>query len=95
MAAAVVTSASTLEGQLVEVAHAIQSAEETAAAADSAFEPLLTIASDPEEGTITVTVSLPATVSGASEKPLEPPPPLRSCCARAGSLPRDCCRAEH
>jgi hydroxymethylglutaryl-CoA reductase len=65
MAAAVTTTATTLEAQLVEVAQSIQDAEAAATAADANFESLLTIAADPEEGSITITVTLPATVAGS------------------------------
>lgn len=66
MAAAITTTATTLEGQLMEVAAAMQLAEVAATAADEAFEQLLTIATDAEGQSITVSVTLPATVSGTA-----------------------------
>lgn len=61
MAAAVTTTATTVEAQLFEVAGAIQDLEQTALAANPDFESLLTIAADAEGETITVTATLPAT----------------------------------
>lgn len=61
MAAAVTTTATTVEAQLFEVAGAIQDLEQAALAANPDFESLLTIAADAEGGTVTVTATLPAT----------------------------------
>ncbi len=63
MAASIVTSATSLEKQLFEVAGAIQSAELAAAQSDPTFEPALTLAIDAEGGTVTVTATLPAAVT--------------------------------
>lgn len=65
MAAPITTTATTAEAQLFEVAGAIQELEIAAANADPAFEPALTLAIDAEGGTVTVTATLPATISSA------------------------------
>ena len=64
MAAAITTTATSVEKQLFEVAAAIQDLEQAAATADPTFTPLLTLAIDAEGGTVTVTATLPATVTG-------------------------------
>ena len=66
MAAAVVTTALTVEKQIVEVAAAIEALEKTAIAADTAgtFVPRLTLSTDVEAAEITVSITLPAIVSG-------------------------------
>lgn len=66
MAAAIVTTATTLEGQLFEIVGAMQSQEVTKAAADPNFSPLVTLATDAEGGTITVAATLPATVASTA-----------------------------
>lgn len=63
MAAALVTTATTIEKQLFEVAGKMQELEAAAAAADEAFEQLLTIAIDAEGGSVTITATLPAAVA--------------------------------
>lgn len=63
MAAALVTTATTIEKQLFEVAGKMQELEAAAAAADAAFEQLLTIAIDAEGGSVTITATLPAAVA--------------------------------
>jgi hypothetical protein len=63
MAAAIVTTATTAEKQLFEVAGAMQELEVTAAIADPAFTPLVTLAIDAEGQTVTVTATLPAIVT--------------------------------
>lgn len=60
MAAAITTTATTAEAQLFEVAGAIQDLEAAALAANPDFEQLLTIATDAEAGTVTVTATIPA-----------------------------------
>lgn len=77
MAAAITTTATTLEGQYVEVAIAMQNAEKTAAAADPDFEPRLTLAPDAEGGTLTISATLPVTLGGtAGNLSLTPQPYL-------------------
>lgn len=66
MSASIVTTATTLEGQLFEVAAEIQKREATTAAADPTFSPLLTLSTDAEGGTITVAATVPATVGGTA-----------------------------
>lgn len=65
MAAPITTTATSAEKQLFEVAGAIQALEVAAAAADTTgtFEPLLTIAVDAEGGAVTLTATLPATIT--------------------------------
>jgi hydroxymethylglutaryl-CoA reductase len=66
MAAAVVTTATTIEKQIVEVAAAIEALEKAAIAADTAgtFTPRLTLSTDVEAAEVTVSITLPAVVSG-------------------------------
>lgn len=66
MAAAIVSTATTVEAQLFEVAGAIQALEAAESLVDPAFEQLLTIATDPESNTITVTATLPAVVAATA-----------------------------
>lgn len=66
MAAPVTTTATTAEAQLFEIAGALQAAEVAAAENDPTFEPALTLAIDAEGGTVTVTATLPATISSAA-----------------------------
>lgn len=65
MAAAITTSAANVEGQLIEVARELQILE---AAQSTAEAPLnnVQIDADIENGTITVTAILPATLSGTA-----------------------------
>lgn len=63
MAAPITTSATTLEGQLVEVAKALQEAE--LAIPDVNRPNNVSVGLDPETLTITVTGTLEATLSGA------------------------------
>lgn len=63
MAASIPTTGTSVEKQLFEVAGAMQELEIAAAAADPAFEPLVTLAIDAEANTVTVTATLPATVT--------------------------------
>jgi hypothetical protein len=63
MAAPITTTATTAEAQLFEIAGAIQALETTEATNDPTFEPALTLAIDAEGGTVTVTATLPATVT--------------------------------
>lgn len=63
MADPVTTTATSAEKQLFEVAGALQALEVAAAEADPEFEPLLTIAIDAEGGSVTVTATLPATIT--------------------------------
>lgn len=60
----ITTTATTAVGQLFEVAAAIQAEEVAKAALDPEFESLLTIAADVEGESITLTVTVPATVAG-------------------------------
>lgn len=66
MAAPIVTTAASAEAQLFEIAGAIQALEVTAAETDPTFEPALTLAIDAEGGTVTVTATLPATISSTA-----------------------------
>lgn len=66
MAAAIVTTATTLEGQLFEIVGAMQAAEVVKAAADPTFSPLVTLATDAEGATVSVAATLPATVSSTA-----------------------------
>lgn len=65
MAAAITTTATSVEKQLFEVAGKMQELEVAATAADTTgeFEQLLTIAIDAEGGTVTITATLPATIA--------------------------------
>jgi hypothetical protein len=65
MAAAITTTATTIEKQLFEVAGKIQELEVAAAAADTTgeFQPLMTVAVDAEGGAVTITATLPAAIS--------------------------------
>lgn len=65
MAAAITTTATTIEKQLFEVAGKMQELEVTAAAADTTgtFEQLMNIAVDAEGGAVTLSITLPATVA--------------------------------
>lgn len=65
MAAAHTTTATTIEAQIFEVAGKIQELEVAAAAADTTgtFEQLMNIAVDAEGGTVTLAITLPATVA--------------------------------
>lgn len=65
MAAAHTTTATTIEAQLFEIAGKIQELEVAAAEADATgtFEQLMNIAVDAEGGSVTMSVTLPATVS--------------------------------
>jgi len=64
MAAAISTTATTLEGQLFEVALAMQSREVAAIAADPDFEPKMTLSSSVEDQSLGISISLDATVGG-------------------------------
>lgn len=68
MAAAITTTATTIEAQLFEVAGKMQELEAAAAAADTTgtFEQLLTIATDAEGGSVTVSATLPASVASTA-----------------------------
>lgn len=68
MAAAHTTTATTLEAQIFEVAGKMQELEIAAAAADTTgtFEQLMNIAVDAEGGTVTLSITLPATVSSTA-----------------------------
>lgn len=63
MAAAIVTTGTSVEKQLFEVAGAIQELETAAALTDPEFVANLTLAIDAEANTVTVTATLPATVT--------------------------------
>jgi predicted nucleotidyltransferase len=63
MSAPVTTTATSAEKQLFEVAGTLQAREVAAAEADPAFEPRLTVAIDAEGGTVTITATLPATIT--------------------------------
>lgn len=65
MAAAHTTTATTIEKQLFEVAGKMQELEVAAAAADTTgtFSPLLNMAIDAEGGSVTLAITLPATIS--------------------------------
>lgn len=65
MAAPVTTTATTAEAQLFEVAGKLQELEVVALSTDPAFESALTLAIDAEGGTVTVTATLPATISSS------------------------------
>ncbi|NJL48733.1 MAG: hypothetical protein HC929_16195 [Leptolyngbyaceae cyanobacterium SM2_5_2] len=70
---AITTTATKAVAQLFEVAAAIQAAEIAAVAADPTFEPLLTIATDAEGQTMTVALTVTATVSGTGGQVLFTP----------------------
>lgn len=65
MAAAMTTTATTIEAQILEVATEMQTQESAAAAADETFEERVTISPDTEGGTVTISLTLPVTVSGS------------------------------
>lgn len=61
---AIVTTATSAVAQLFEVAQAIQAAEQAVdLVAEPEFEQLLTISADPESGEMSVSVTVPATVT--------------------------------
>lgn len=66
MADALVTTGTTIEKQLFEIAGKMQELETTAAAANSEFTSLLTLALDAEGGTMTLTATLPATIASTA-----------------------------
>lgn len=75
MAAAITTTSTTLEGQFVEISIAIQNAEKVAAETNPEFVDVLTLAVDAEEGAITVSATMPATIGGtAGDLTLSPQP---------------------
>lgn len=65
MAAAHITTATTIEAQLFEIAGKIQQLEVAAAAADTTgtFEQFMNIAVDAEGGSVTLAITLPAVVA--------------------------------
>lgn len=66
MAAAITTTATTLEGQLLEVAREIEELENAILEANqSETNQRLTLAVDPATETVTISVALPVTVGGA------------------------------
>ncbi len=65
MSAAITTTASTLSEQFIEVASALQAAEVAALAADENAANNINITADSDDGTITVTATLPASLSGS------------------------------
>lgn len=66
MAASITTTGTTLESQLIEVATAMQLAEAVAVAADETFEERVTISPDTDGGTITVSATIPAVITGTA-----------------------------
>lgn len=66
MSAPITTTATTLVGQFIEVAIAIQNAEITAQETNPEFEPQLTLAGDFEAGAITLAATVPSTVGGTA-----------------------------
>ena len=64
MAAAVTTSATTAEGQFLEVARELQSLEAAQSTADTPINNIQ-IDTDIENELVTITATLPATLSGA------------------------------
>lgn len=66
MAAPVTTTATSAEAQLFEVAGAIQQLELAEAETNPEFTPLLTLAIDAEANTVTITATLPATVTSTA-----------------------------
>lgn len=63
MAAAITTTATSLEKQLFEVAGKMQELEVAATAANEEFEQLMNIAIDAEGGSVTLSITLPATIA--------------------------------
>ncbi len=65
MAAAITTTATTLEGQALEIALAIQAAEATQSTDEIPLNNI-TITPDTEASTVAVALTLPTTLSGAA-----------------------------